>query len=91
MEKESETRPPVQQVDEGVQEERARAMERARTTRDAAAEKALGELRGAVEKDASLVPPVLGCVRARVTLGEICAAIEERYGRHGSGTDSQSR
>jgi len=58
--------------------ERVRA---ARSGRDAvAAEGALAGLRGACGTDANLFEPVLACVEARSTIGEIMAVLEERWG-----------
>ena len=70
-------------VDPAVQEERARAVEALRARRSrAAAEGAVDVLRRADEAGANLFPAVLGCVKADVTLGEICAALEARHGRY---------
>ncbi|HXX94618.1 MAG TPA: methylmalonyl-CoA mutase family protein, partial [Planctomycetota bacterium] len=73
-------------VDLGVQEERARGLRDLRAARDRArAQGALDELSRAVDREANLVPAVLGCVRSQVTLGEISRKLEERYGRHRAG------
>ncbi len=73
-------------VDEGVQADRRREVERRRARRDrAGAERALDRLRRARDGDGNLFPAVLEAVRGEVTLGEICAALEERYGRHRPG------
>jgi len=73
-------------VDERVQAERAAQVGRVRTTRDGpAAERARDALRRAAGRDENLVPLILDAVKARVTLGEICAALQERYGRHRPG------
>ncbi len=70
-------------VDPRVEEERAREVARLKAARDgAAAARAHDALRRAAEREENLVPAVLGAVRARATLGEICRALEERYGRH---------
>jgi methylmalonyl-CoA mutase N-terminal domain/subunit len=70
-------------VDPRVEEERAREVARLKAARDgAAAARALDALRRAAEREENLVPAVLEAVRARATLGEICRALEERYGRH---------
>jgi methylmalonyl-CoA mutase N-terminal domain/subunit len=63
-------------------EQRARERVRAfRAGRDgAAAERALAELAEAVAGTGNLVPPVLACVEAHATLGEIMARLEARYG-----------
>lgn len=70
-------------VDEGVQARRVKRIEEVRSTRDPSrAEGAFGGLRRAAEREENLFPAVLECVKSRVTLGEICRALEERYGRH---------
>jgi methylmalonyl-CoA mutase N-terminal domain/subunit len=77
--------PPVRllKVDEKVQQARLAELERrlARRERTAPA-KALDALRRARDGDANLVPPILDAVRAACTLGEICSALEESWGRH---------
>jgi methylmalonyl-CoA mutase N-terminal domain/subunit len=73
-------------VDERVHAERQEAAGRVRARRDRVrAERALGGLRAAAERGENLFPAVLESVRSGVTLGEICAALEERYGRHRDG------
>ncbi|MFN3486104.1 MAG: methylmalonyl-CoA mutase, partial [Planctomycetota bacterium] len=70
-------------VDPRVEEERLREVARLKAERDgAAASRALAALRRAAEREENLVPAVLDAVRARVTLGEICRALEDRYGRY---------
>ncbi len=70
-------------VDPKVQEERARDVEALRARRSrAAAEGAIDALRRADEAGENLFPAVLGCVKADVTLGEICGALEARHGRY---------
>jgi methylmalonyl-CoA mutase N-terminal domain/subunit len=69
-------------VDEAVEEERIASLERFQASRDGrAAGRALDDLRRASERDENLYPSVLGCVKGGATLGEICSALVERYGR----------
>ena len=76
----------VLKVDEKTQAARREAFEKRKASRSkAAAEAALSTLRTAADRDENLFPAVLGCVKAEVTLGEICAALVERYGRHDQG------
>jgi methylmalonyl-CoA mutase N-terminal domain/subunit len=73
-------------VDERVQAGRRESLARVRARRDgAAADRALGALRAARDRDENLFPAVLDAVKADATLGEICGALEERYGRHREG------
>jgi methylmalonyl-CoA mutase N-terminal domain/subunit len=70
-------------VDEGIREARRRAVEAVVARRGtAAATKALDALRRADEAGSNLFPAALDCVKARVTLGEICGALEARHGRY---------
>ena len=73
-------------VDEKVQADRLERLDRLRASRDRGrAEGALDGLRRAAGEEANLVPAVVGCVKAHVTLGEISAALQERYGRYTAG------
>jgi methylmalonyl-CoA mutase N-terminal domain/subunit len=85
---ESEGTPPFRtlKVDERIQAERIQQAVRQRASRDQGpAARALDALRRAAGEETNLVPGVLECVRAQVTLGEISSALEERYGRHRPG------
>jgi methylmalonyl-CoA mutase, N-terminal domain len=73
-------------VDETVQADRLERLKRLKAGRDRARTgRALDALRRAVDQDANLVPGVLECVGSEVTLGEISAAFQERYGRYTPG------
>jgi methylmalonyl-CoA mutase N-terminal domain/subunit len=76
----------VLKVDEKTQAARRDAFERRKASRSrAAVEGAISALRAAAGRDENLFPAVLDCVKAEVTLGEICTALVERYGRHTQG------
>jgi methylmalonyl-CoA mutase N-terminal domain/subunit len=76
----------VLKVDEKTQTARRDAFERRKAARSAApVERTLSALRAAAGREDNLFPAVLDCVKADVTLGEICAAFVERYGRHDQG------
>jgi methylmalonyl-CoA mutase N-terminal domain/subunit len=80
---ESAQAPATLKVDEGLREARRRDVETLAKRRDAAAaRKALDGLRRADAAGENLFPATLDCVKARVTLGEICGALEERHGRY---------
>ena len=69
------------QLDPGMEagaRERVRAFRAARD--EAAAQRALAALEGAIQGPGNLVPAVLACVEAHATLGEIMALLEARYG-----------
>ena len=54
-----------------------------RASRDgAAAERALEDLRGAAAEGRNLMPPLLACAHAYVTLGEMCGKLTEVFGVH---------
>jgi methylmalonyl-CoA mutase, N-terminal domain len=76
-------RPRAFRVDESVRDARARRLAAVRGRRDAAAaEGSLVALRAAAAGVENLFPRVLACVEANVTLGEICAALEQVFGRY---------
>jgi len=52
-----------------------------RRSRDnALVERTLAALRGAAAGDANLMPPLLDCVRAYATIGEMCDVLREVFG-----------
>ncbi|HEX6901054.1 MAG TPA: methylmalonyl-CoA mutase family protein [Thermoanaerobaculia bacterium] len=65
---------------EREQVERVRALRDRRDREHAAA--AVRELTAAAREDRNLLPPILDCVRAEVTLGEISDALREVYGEY---------
>ncbi|MBI3855947.1 MAG: methylmalonyl-CoA mutase [Planctomycetes bacterium] len=76
----------VLKVDEKTRTERRDALERRKAARSkTAVEGALSSLRAAADRDENLFPAVLNGVKAGATLGEICDALVERYGRHDQG------
>ncbi len=76
----------VLKVDERTQTARRDAFEKRKAARSrAGVDGALSGLKRAADVDENLFPSVLACVKAGVTLGEICAALVERYGRHTQG------
>jgi methylmalonyl-CoA mutase N-terminal domain/subunit len=79
---EDEPEPEILTIDaalEGEQVERVRAL---RARRDsAAAERRLGELKkAAAREDVNLMPVIVECARADVTMGEMCDALREVWG-----------
>jgi methylmalonyl-CoA mutase N-terminal domain/subunit len=76
----------VLKVDEKTQTARRDAFERRKASRSkAAVDGAISELRAAADREENLFPSILACVKAEVTLGEICGALVDRYGRHSQG------
>jgi methylmalonyl-CoA mutase N-terminal domain/subunit len=86
VEPESGERVELLKIDEKLQERRRREAAELRASRNArAAAAALGRLCADAGRDANLMPAVIDCVKAEVTLGEISDALAETYGRYEPG------
>jgi methylmalonyl-CoA mutase, N-terminal domain len=80
---EGEADPELHRPDPGAeirQKERLSQTKRARD--EARAEATLAELRSAAEGDANLMPAIIECARARVSEGEMVAALQEVFGTY---------
>ncbi|MCC7020458.1 MAG: methylmalonyl-CoA mutase [Ardenticatenales bacterium] len=78
-----ETSPPVLRVDEAVGRQRAADLAALRARRDgAAAANTLDALRAAAASEANLMPPIIACVEAYATLGEICDVLRAAFGEY---------
>ncbi|MFL6200755.1 MAG: methylmalonyl-CoA mutase [Thermoanaerobaculia bacterium] len=70
-------------IDPAVERDQVERLRALRDRRDAArAGAALQELTAAAGEDRNLMPPILDCVRAEVTLGEIADALRQVYGEY---------
>jgi methylmalonyl-CoA mutase N-terminal domain/subunit len=70
-------------IDPAVERDQVERLRALRDRRDAArAGTALRELSAAAGEDRNLMPPILDCVRAEVTLGEIADALRQVYGEY---------
>ncbi|MFL6290746.1 MAG: methylmalonyl-CoA mutase [Thermoanaerobaculia bacterium] len=70
-------------IDPAVERDQVERLRALRGRRDAArAGAALQELTAAAGEDRNLMPPILDCVRAEVTLGEIADALRQVYGEY---------
>ena len=70
-------------LDENLRERRTHLLESVRKNRDPRAwEKATAGLRRATEKEENILPAVIDCVKAQVTLGEICSVLKEYHGTY---------
>lgn len=70
-------------IDPRLEERRHRELKALRATRDgAAARRALDRLQRVREQGGNLMPALLQCARAEVTLGEISEALADGYGRY---------
>jgi methylmalonyl-CoA mutase N-terminal domain/subunit len=70
-------------VDPAVETAQRERLERLRTRRDRRlVRETLDALRNAARGSANLMPPILSCVRALCTLGEICDALRDVFGEY---------
>jgi len=73
--------PPILRVEPSVIEGQRTRLRRVRAERDAGRVRtALGALGDAARGRDNLLPPILECVRAYATVGEICDTLRERFG-----------
>lgn len=78
-----EQRPSIFSVDKRLVEHQLRRLEHHRRERDAARVQAtLAALKDAARGTGNLMPPIIECVRAYATLGEICGALREVFGEY---------
>ncbi len=72
---------PILQISPEVEAKQIKQLRELKATRDQArVDETLAALRTAAEEDRNLMPPVLDCARAYVTVGEMCRLLEEVYG-----------
>ena len=72
---------PILTITKEVEEKQLERIAHLRATRDQeAVDRTLDALRSAAQEDRNLMPPVLDCARAYVTVGEMCRLLEEVYG-----------
>jgi methylmalonyl-CoA mutase N-terminal domain/subunit len=81
---EDEAAPPeILEIDPAVERAQVERLQALRERRDArGAEKAIAALRAAAGEDRNLMPPILDCARADVTLGEIAEALRGAFGEY---------
>lgn len=79
---EDEAAPPeILEIDPAVERAQVERLQALRKRRDArGAEKVIAALRAAAGEDRNLMPPILDCARADVTLGEIAGALRGVFG-----------
>ncbi|HTO93491.1 MAG TPA: methylmalonyl-CoA mutase family protein, partial [Bacteroidota bacterium] len=74
---------PILEIPAGVEEKQRARTAALRHSRDsAAAAGALGELKRAATEGTNLMPRLLECTRAYVTLGEMCTELAGVFGVH---------
>jgi methylmalonyl-CoA mutase N-terminal domain/subunit len=72
---------PILEMDREGEARHLRRQNHVRATRDNdEVARRLAELRAAAAGDANLMPPILDCVRAYATLGEMCDVLRETFG-----------
>lgn len=72
---------PILQISKEVEQKQVERMRHLRATRDQArVDETLATLRMAAQEERNLMPAVLDCARAYVTVGEMCRLLEEVYG-----------
>jgi methylmalonyl-CoA mutase, N-terminal domain len=75
--------PEILEIDPAVERAQVERLQALRERRDArGAEKAIAALRAAAGEDRNLMPPILDCARADVTLGEIAEALRGAFGEY---------
>ena len=76
-------RPSIFSVDKRLVEHQLKRLEHHRRERDSArVEAALATLKDTCHGTGNLMPPIIECVRAYATLGEICGAMREVFGEY---------
>jgi methylmalonyl-CoA mutase N-terminal domain/subunit len=74
---------PILRIDPELERKQKGRVEATKTKRDSAeVERTLAELKAAAATDANLMPPILGCARARVSEGEMVAALQQVFGNY---------
>jgi methylmalonyl-CoA mutase, N-terminal domain len=78
---ESET--PILRIDRALERKQRGRVEATKARRDSAeVERTLAELKAAAATDANLMPPIIACAKARVSEGEMVAALQQVFGSY---------
>jgi methylmalonyl-CoA mutase, N-terminal domain len=74
---------PILRIDPELERKQKGRVEATRAGRDSAeVERTLADLRAAATTDANLMPPIIACARARVSEGEMVAALQQVFGSY---------
>jgi methylmalonyl-CoA mutase N-terminal domain/subunit len=74
---------PILRIDPEFERKQKGRVEATKSSRDSAeVERTLAELRSAAATDANLMDPILACARARVSEGEMVAALQQVFGSY---------
>jgi methylmalonyl-CoA mutase N-terminal domain/subunit len=80
---ESDEEIPILRIDPELERKQRGRVEATKARRDSAeVERTLAELRSAAATDANLMPAILDCARARVSEGEMVAALQQVFGSY---------
>jgi methylmalonyl-CoA mutase N-terminal domain/subunit len=74
---------PILRIDPALERKQKGRVQATKSRRDSAeVERTLGELKAAAATDANLMEPILACARARVSEGEMVAALQQVFGSY---------
>jgi len=80
---ENEDATPILRIDPALERKQKGRVEATKGRRDSAeVERTLAELKSAAATDANLMPPIIVCARARVSEGEMVAALQQVFGSY---------
>lgn len=83
VEEEEQVSIPLLRISPEVERKQRKRLAEVRNSRNAAeADLSLGMLKRAAEEGSNLIPPLIACTRAYVTLGEMCGKLAEVFGIH---------
>ncbi len=74
---------PILRIDPELERKQRGRVEATKARRDSAeVERSLADLKAAAATDANLMPPIIACARARVSEGEMVAALQQVFGSY---------
>jgi methylmalonyl-CoA mutase N-terminal domain/subunit len=74
---------PILRIDPALERKQRGRVEATKARRDSAAvERTLAELKAAAATEANLMPPIIACAKARVSEGEMVAALQQVFGSY---------
>jgi methylmalonyl-CoA mutase N-terminal domain/subunit len=74
---------PILRIDPALERKQRGRVEATKARRDAAeVERTLAELKAAAATEANLMPPIIACAKARVSEGEMVAALQQVFGSY---------
>ena len=74
---------PILRIDAALERKQRGRVEATKARRDSAeVERTLAELKAAAATEANLMPPIIACAKARVSEGEMVAALQQVFGSY---------